>query len=216
MQSDFETNTEFPEVEIFWTGGYDSTFRIVQLSQKAVCIKPYYMSDDRASETNELAAIDKITKLIKANPKTKCRFKDLTIVNKDDRKADDTIHNTYTDVLKTDFIGSQYDWLGVFAKDHEGIELCIHKDDKAISFIEKYGVLEEQNSEAGGYYVVDQRQSDPMVNILFANYHLPLAEYTKLEMKKYYLENGYTDVMNETWFCFHPKNGKPCGGDGEH
>ena len=51
-------------VEIFWTGGFDSTFRIVQLSRCNVTIQPYYISDNRKSEKNELKAIEQITNIL--------------------------------------------------------------------------------------------------------------------------------------------------------
>ena len=44
------------EVEIFWTGGYDSTFRVVQLSRMDVVIRPYYLSDNRIAESYEISA----------------------------------------------------------------------------------------------------------------------------------------------------------------
>lgn len=52
-----EISGDKPVIEIFWTVWYDSTFRIVQLSRCEVYIQPYYISDERISEPNELKAI---------------------------------------------------------------------------------------------------------------------------------------------------------------
>lgn len=37
-------------INVLWTGGYDSSFRIVQLSKNKVTIQPYYLSDNRKCE----------------------------------------------------------------------------------------------------------------------------------------------------------------------
>ena len=47
--------------------------------------------------------------------------------------------------------------------------------------------------------------------LLFGNQHFPLADYTKLQMKAEYSAMGLSDVIDKTWFCFTPIDGKPCG-----
>ena len=203
---------EYPLVEILWTGGFDSTFRIVQLSRFAVRIQPYYVSDNRKSELNELNAIRSITELLKNHKDTKCVFLDLMIVKTTDRIQNTEITNAWVELRKRDYFGTQYDWLGSFSIQHKGIELSIHKDDKAILLIEKYGALKKvSNQVIGDYWIIDEQASDPYIITLFKNYHLPLADWTKLKMKEFYLANGYVDIMNQTWFCFNPIKGKPCG-----
>ena len=49
------------ERKILWTGGWDSTFRVIELSRKNVVIQPIYVLDSgRKSTDYELKAIDKI------------------------------------------------------------------------------------------------------------------------------------------------------------
>ena len=126
-------------VEILWTGGYDSTFRVVQLSHYPIKIKPYYLSDNRKSESYELNAIEKITELLKRKDDTKCQFLPLTIVSMSERIDGEHITQSYNKLLEKEFFGSQYDWLGRFAQEHKGIELSIHKDDKAMNIISQFG-----------------------------------------------------------------------------
>ena len=64
-------------VQIFWTGGWDSSFRVLQLSKKDVLIQPIYLDDNRASADNELRAIDSIANKIKKLKSTKCSIYDL-------------------------------------------------------------------------------------------------------------------------------------------
>lgn len=205
-------NIEEKIIKIFWTGGYDSTYRIVQLSRMPVTIKPYYISDDRKSEEYELNAIKKITKLLKNNPNTKAKFEKLQIIDKKNKRYNHEIEETYNKIRKNDFFGSQYNWLAVFALEHPGIEVSIHQDDKAIILINKYGKLKKVKDHViGDYYIIDEEKTSEDIVKLFGNYNLPLANISKIDMKKYYIENGYKDIMDLTWFCYRPIKGKPCG-----
>lgn len=70
--------------EIFWTGGFDSTFRVVQLSGFPIEIQPVFCTgvatDIRKSEKYELKAIKQITSLLRNKPGTKAEIKPLKIV----------------------------------------------------------------------------------------------------------------------------------------
>ena len=200
-------------VRIFWTGGYDSTFRVVQLSQKDVNIAPYYLKFHRQSTPYELEAMEKITNLLNQNPKTKCTFSPLQIIDAEEEYiVDPDIQQAYKRIRKTMYVGSQYVKLATYVLNHPGIELSVHKDDKAIAVIKTHGKLKKiEDEETGTYYVVDQENSSEDVNTVFGNFCFPLPEITKLQMKQWYIENGYEDVMNSTWFCHKPRNGMPCG-----
>lgn len=71
-------------IEIFWTGGFDSTFRVVQLSRYPIMLQPVYItgiaSDVRKNEYYELRAIKQITALLKEKPETKAEILPLKIV----------------------------------------------------------------------------------------------------------------------------------------
>lgn len=199
------------QISIFWTGGYDSTFRICQLSRKNVTITPYYLSDNRPSEQMELQAINNIRDKLMNHPNTIAAINPLQYVSKNSRKSDSSVTDAFNRLLKLDFMGSQYEWLGIFALEHPGIELSIHKDDKAIALIQKHGSLMLQNDAYGEYYIIDKDKSEQDLIKLFGNQHFPLANYTKLQMKQEYNSMGLADIINDTWFCFTPINGEPCG-----
>ena len=59
-------------VQIFWTGGMDSTLRIVQLSQLEVNVLPVYImrANGRKTAVEELTAMGKIYEILKADPRT--------------------------------------------------------------------------------------------------------------------------------------------------
>ena len=198
-------------IKVLWTGGFDSTFRIAQLSKYECIIEPYYISDNRRSESNELNAIKSIISILVNKNDTKCTFKQLQIVKSSEVPPNLSITNAYKDILKTDFFGSQYDWLARYAAINPGLELSIHKDDKALKIINKYGRLIHVNRNGFSYYVIDKEKSDSRIVQLFGNYHIPLINYTKIEMRKEYEKLGLVEVSEKTWFCYTPINNKPCG-----
>lgn len=71
--------------EIFWTGGFDSTFRVVQLSRLPIRIQPVFCTgvatDIRKSQFYELRAIKRITELLRQKPETKAEILPLKIVH---------------------------------------------------------------------------------------------------------------------------------------
>ena len=206
-----DISAEKKMIEVFWTGGYDSTFRICQLSKKDVVIQPYYVSDGRKSEEYERNAINTITRKLQNNNETKATIKEIKYISKEDREDAPEITKAFQNLLKQDFMGSQYEWLGTFALKHKGVEMSIHKDDKAIELISKHGKLKVEEGEEGKYYVIDKDNSEKDCITLFGNLHFPLVDYTKVQMKEEYEKMGLSDIIDDTWFCFTPIDGKPCG-----
>ena len=196
-------------VEIFWTGGYDSTFRICQLSRENVIVSPYYLSDKRKSEAYELGAIKKITDKIRQDKNTKAVLNDINYIPMESRSSNSQVTEAFNSILKKGFLGAQYEWLGIFALEHKGIELCIHKDDKAIEMIKKMGelMIDETNSR----FVLNPDKSSRDLLYLFGNLSFPVANLTKLQMKNEYIRLGMEDIIEETWFCHNPIDGQPCG-----
>ena len=175
-------------VSVFWTGGYDSTFRICQLSRENVTIDPYYLSDNRAAEKMELQAIDNIREKLLDDPATKAAINPLIYVPADARHKDSRVARAFHRLVTSDFMGSQYEWLGAFALEHPGIEMSVHKDDKAIALILKYGALAPENTPYGTCYAVDRDRSSEDIVVLFGSQRFPLADYTKLRMKREYAQ----------------------------
>lgn len=200
-------------VEIFWTGGYDSTFRVVQLSGLPITVQPYYLSDNRLNEKYELGAIEKITELIKKHPDTRAELLPTIYVSVEDRSESRLeIEDAYKRIFEKNWLGNQYVWLANFACKHPGVELSIEKGTNPVNLINKNGGFKKlTDSEIGDYYVVDKDITDPDYNALFGNFHIPLLEVSKLDMKEFFLKHGYDEIMKTTWFCHTPINGKPCG-----
>ena len=53
------------KINILWTGGLDSTYRILELSMQDVTIQPYYLASVNPSTKYEIRAIEELTEIIK-------------------------------------------------------------------------------------------------------------------------------------------------------
>ena len=104
-------------------------------------------------------------------------------------------------------LGGQYSWLASFVKT-EGLselELSIHLDDKAASFL-KNSVVKK-----GGYWVLAENTNNQNLR-LFENFRFPLLGFTKKDMHRISVEHNFADIMEMTWFCHSPRrDGQPCG-----
>lgn len=204
-------------VNILWTGGLDSSFRVIELSQMEVIIQPYYIIDPvRSSLHYELKAIETISNIIRKHPKTKAQLLNLKKIyikdinpDKDITDAFNRLHNKYT-------IGHQYDLIARYAKQKNirfemSLEKsvrskamnCILSETNLASFSDgKYKVLrvEQQNSTTDGW-------------IIYSHIDLPVSlwEMTKEEEINRLKELGHQNTIKYTWFCHFPVWGMPCG-----
>jgi 7-cyano-7-deazaguanine synthase in queuosine biosynthesis len=209
-------------VDILWTGGFDSTYRVCQLSLLPVEIQAYYIDADKKSFSQELKAMADIVAYIQANPSTKCSLLPLVIIKLDDIAPDKQIEDSYKRIRSEAVIGSQYEWFARFAKqsglilelgfetdtnsvfnDYDDAHLTCRKVSRPLSDGE--GILEY-------FEPVRDRSTEDMMN-LFGPFRFgsPLYEMTKLQTVESYKAMGYEAVMSMTWFCAHPLKGKPCG-----
>ncbi len=202
------------KVNVLWTGGFDSTFRMIQLSKIDVDIQPYYVCHRRRSEALELKAISKITADIVNHPETLCTLLPLIKFNASDLAPDESVTEAYQRLNEKYSIGSQFDWLARFANLFPGAEMCSEKSHARgyICLIEKGNMVKVSEGKLS-YLVVDKKGSHPDVYKIFGNYHFPypLIETTKMEMVELYKQMGFEHTMSTTWFCHTPINNKPCG-----
>ncbi len=80
------TGDKMKIVKLFWTGGYDSTYRLIQLSFRNVIIQPFYLCNDRLSEGLELEAMSKIRPAVIANKSCKATIAEPIIISTDAKK----------------------------------------------------------------------------------------------------------------------------------
>lgn len=202
----------YNKVYILWTGGWDSTYRMVELSMKNIIIQPIYVEDpERNSSKYELHAMKQITELLRKKKQTKAEIMPLKIICLKDIVENPEISKAYKYLKNEVDMGSQHDWLARLALSYPMIELCIEKTlgehAPVKNAIEKMGKLDYVN----GRYVLDQANSARILNLVLGNISLPIFDKTEIDMVKNIKAWGYEDIMSHIWFCHVPINGKPCG-----
>ena len=210
-------NNVKPVQRVFWTGGFDSTCRIAQLSRLDVIIQPYYLVDSkyRRSVPYELRAISEITHDIEKHPETRCEIKPLIKVDVSELNPSKEINGAYKRIRQQIALGIQYEWLARFALEYPGIELCLEKEEEGhiYTLFNKKGVINKITDGEISYLVFDKTKTDKDLYTVFGNFRLPLPlrERTKLELIEEYKRLGFERTMHKTWFCHNPVDGEPCG-----
>ncbi len=199
-------------VYILWTGGWDSTYRLVELSKTNVHIYPVYCLDsNRKSVDFELAAMQNIIQLLKERKTTRAHLSDVKIIKVEDIPKDEKITTAYKNICQTIKLGTQYDWLGRLANEYPMIEIGIEKPsgeyNGCVAAVEKHGRFKRIN----GRLVIDKEKSSEDLVCLFGNLAFPIADITEVEMQENIAKWGDEDIMKQIWFCHSPIAGKPCG-----
>ncbi len=202
-------------IDLLWTSGWDSTFRLMQLLLvEERVVQPHFIYFDRRVSTEmELSCIAKITAKIKQRfpsagelllPLIRCDALDISV--------DKTTRSIYRKLIKTYYIGNQYIQLSDYCrfKGIKHMELSIHRDDKAHHLIEQY----VKKVEINGLPETKLDEAIALENIswLFGDYLFPVFDLTKKDMELYAKEHHFDDIMEMTWFCHNPlPDGNPCG-----
>lgn len=197
-------------VPILWTGGWDSTFRLLSLlliEQRAV--QPYYVVDRlsyRPAVPAEQEAMRKIRELITArSPAVAARLLTTIECPVAGIAPNAQINQHYERCLQTGFIGGQYEWLARYCAEHgiDAMELAIHRDDKARELLAE--LIDTSRTTLDPRFAGDSRYE------LFRRFRFPLFDKTKEQMRLDARKAGFEDAMRLTWFCHRPRNGEPCG-----
>lgn len=210
-------------VYLFWTGGYDSTFRLCQLviDQRRSVI-PIYITDDnldnptgtyrRKNRKYEIDAMNKIKdKIYSKFTYTKDLIKDTIYIDKININSDITqkMNNLYNSG-KNHRPMTQYGGLAQTTFDmNKKIEIAV--ENSPHSTMRKM-IFDHLNYDGKEYYTLN------IVNLvdknleIFKNFLFPTIHITKKEMYTISVKNNYQDILKMTWSCWFPtSDGKPCG-----
>lgn len=199
-----------PVVQLLWTGGWDSTFRLLSLLiLEAQVVQPHYILDRehyRPGLAAEQQAMQRIRERLRERyPRAAARLRPQLGCCVADIPAHEGIARQYEDCLRRGFIGGQYEWLARYcaAQGIESMELSIHRDDKARSLLA--ALMDDSGTKLDPHYAGDPRYE------LFKCFAFPLFDLTKQQMRATARAAGFEDVMNLTWFCHRPRAQQPCG-----
>lgn len=206
---------ESKAVPLFWTGGWDSTFRLCDLvlvEKRAV--KPIYVLDPgRKSYKEEIDAIVAIRAMIRERIKERADLlQPVDMVLKEDIPPNQEITDCYKVLLKKyKKLGVQYEWLARYLswKELKGVELSIEANLCSPLSPIFSAIMEKLEGKEGCMELPDDL-NEPLTTV-FGFYRFALLRTTKHDMVRHALRNSFYDIMIRTWFCHKPRNGKPCG-----
>jgi hypothetical protein len=200
-------------VKILWTGGWDSTFQLLELLlvQKSEVIPYYLIEEERRSTRLELLTMKKIKAMVRAyDPQTEKLLAPTRIYALGDIPPNPKVTEAFERIKAGQFMGRQYDWLARFCEwqNLSDLQLGIHKDDKAHAVLE--GMLTAKPGNEGEF-IVDEKFLDSDEYTIFGRFSFPILNLTKLDMNRLARERGWQEIMLQTWFCHRPVKDKPCG-----
>ena len=199
-------------ISIFWTGGWDSTYRVVELSRQKVTIQPVYILDEkRASNERELNAINKITEMLKERGETLAEFLPIKIIKVSEIPENEEISQKVKMLRDKYDWGIQHEWTARVATMYPMIEMCIEK--VTVGYMPTRKMIEDLGklTMSSHGWVIDRENSDDTLIAALGSITLPIFETTEVEMLENIKKWGYEDVMTNIWFCHRPIDGKTCG-----
>ncbi|MFQ6878806.1 MAG: hypothetical protein ACLRS1_03340 [Oscillospiraceae bacterium] len=200
------------KVNILWTGGWDSTYRMVELSKENVTVQAIYCCDfGRHSIEKEKETIEEIRKALIEKPETKATFLPICYIDIENIPANSNITKAYHNICEKVKLGSQYEWLARLTQIYPNLEIGIEKPageySGCVDAINTFGRLKSNDN---GFEIDREYSSDDCIS-LFGGFCFPIINMTELDMVRNIREWGYEDIMKKIWFCHSPVNGKSCG-----
>jgi len=204
-------------VKVFWTSGWDSTFRLLSLLlEHRLPVAPTYVMDPtRGSLGAEREAMARICEaLFEQFPHTRTLLLPVREVPLADIAPDPVVTGAFRRLAVPFKLGDQYDWLARYSKQHglDGVELSVER-----TFHGPHGVLHGhaiQVTDAHGLptFRVPPDYADTDALALFGAFSMPLFDMTKEDTADVARREGWLDLLGLTWFCHRPtRGGQACG-----
>ncbi len=201
-------------INVLWTGGWDSTFRVMDLIANHDCtVQPHYVADNvaRKSWQVELATMEKIRAMCESEPgRFSGRLAEPIVYWRGDIPKLPNLAESYAAMRGISYLGPQYEWLASLAEFRKlpPLELPVHRQDRT------FNILAENVELRPGWptdtFVVSP--TAPEYLKVFRYFEFPLLQMTKPEMEKAASKYGFGDILEATWFCHTPISGpRPCG-----
>jgi len=198
-------------INLLWTGGWDSTFRLLYLLLvERKLVQPYYIIDTKRESTPvEIKTMRRIReKIFEKFPRAKELLAEIIFKNRNDIKENKKFAKMQKELSKKNRIGTQYVWLASFSEQEkiDELELCV--DGYAPGVVNS--VLKPEVVGEGHECRLADKVKNKNVE-LFRLFRFPLVvDYWKGKAGDFSRRQGVDDIMELTWFCHHPKDGKPC------
>lgn len=222
-------------ISIFWTGGFDSTYRLIDLLLSGYTVEPIYIAkriDGRFSIQREHYTMKKLrNEIIKTFPHVKKAFlstvevrnvfipetlaelvKDIGFSGKN-KATEWSVENGYArHAGQVAQLGKQYLYLGLVSlMHHRPIEMSItNSPGRTTTFFKP--ITGEGRRKRIDPAVFQAPENEP--RSLFRNIRFPIIDMSKLDMYKDAERKGYVHLLYNTWSCWGKTDvryGEPCG-----
>ena len=204
-------------IYLYWTGGYDSTYRLIELMLLNKYIQPIYLlcpqldsnyTFQRKNKNIEIKTMNKIRQQLYLQFPTKKQYllptRYIYSLKLNKQIETDFIYIT-TKLFNFSRGITQYERLTQYSYFHSqpieiGLEKCGTGLDKLTS---KYRIGQGHNRK------VDLINS-PKQYYVFKNIRFPISHMTKQDMLLKCQQNKTDNIMKLTWRCWFPVNNNPC------
>ena len=178
---------EASPVELAWTAGWDSTFRLLQLLLvEGRAVRPHYIVRPESSAGQEINAMNQIRRtMFRDQPEVRGLLKPTEFIDVRAISKDRGLEVEYKRVTRTSKINYQYLLIASYCRQQQIAEM-------------ELGILEDETLGSAN-------------ETLFRELRLPLKGLSKLDMKDYSKAHGFSHLMDMTVFCRRPRSGRPCG-----
>ena len=218
---DIETFTTTPTY-IFWTGGYDSTYRLFDaLINEHKTVQPVYLSGvidneptkyHRKSVSQEQRAMETLREQFLARyPEYQQNFLPTQIVNQ--VTVSPSVKKAMERLKARNMVRRstcQYGALSQYALNlQQPIELAVeHEPHSSIMYRAIYDKVVGQ----GSYRRINHKlfRTQPELSI-YRNFRFPTLHLSKTDMLNRAKRSGFSDLLKNTWSCWYPVKGQPCG-----
>ena len=211
---DYYTDNE--PVKLLWSGGWDSTYRLLEvvLVEQRI-VQPYYFiaPENRRSVPNERRAQKEIKEeLFRRYPEVKEFVKPTIFIHTNQISPDAEIAKANQEANEIRHLGRQYEFMARYCKQQgvDGLELCVQKAVDP-NWQPRFSPLMNR-IEGTPKFVINHDLSDRPEYVLLKYFRFPVLGYSKLDMLEIAKEKGWMPIMRKTWFCHTPYFGRiPCG-----
>ena len=184
------------KVDIFWTGGLDSTFRLIQLLLTTPkLVQPHYIIRHEDSTGIEIETMIRIRRaIVRKYPEVRSRFLPTTYTNEDLIYQHKDIDEQIEELKSTGKVAEQYHIMANYCRDFitDKIEVALTSISGEKTFFERF-----KSSAA------------------FSSFEYPVIGLTKKDMHQIAKNNKWEELLYMTSFCRRPRlKIKPCGACG--
>lgn len=174
---------------LLWTGGWDSTFRLLQLIyDENRKVQPHYIIRPQECTGKEIDTIHDISReILNSDPEIRKLILPVNYYDVEKIEEDEEITKEYKRIAEKKYISLQYEILARYGKQigNSSLELSV------------------LSSETFDYF--------RSTSTIFQYFEFPLLGLTKPEMAEIAEKKGWGKIMEMTWFCRRPHKGRPCG-----